>query len=170
MHKYKIDPKKIYYQRLKSVEERFWEKVDKKSDEECWNWIAFKNSDGYGKFRLYKDQDMITAHRTSWILHYGNVPNGLQVLHHCDNPSCVNPKHLFLGTHQDNMNDMYKKKRHGNFKGENNKNSKLKEVEVQEIRRLYATGKIFQRELVSMFKVSTIQIKAIINKRSWRHI
>lgn len=93
---------------------RFWKKVDKKSDEKCWNWIACKNKQGYGRIGIAASE-CVNAHRFSWVLHYGQIPQGLFICHKCDNPSCVNPKHLFTGTRQDNTNDMVLKKRSKHF-------------------------------------------------------
>ena len=89
--------------------ERFWAKVDKSGD--CWLWTASKTKEGYGYFRF--DGAMRKAHRMSWLLTNGEIPEGMLVCHTCDNPSCVNPKHLWLGTNRDNMDDMNAKGRHG---------------------------------------------------------
>jgi hypothetical protein len=97
-----------------SIEERFWEKVDKNisnvfyNGTRCWEWVASCDREGYGMF--WVGGKTVLSHRVSWKLVYGEVPNGL-VLHKCDNPSCVNPEHLFLGTRLDNMIDMVKKGR-----------------------------------------------------------
>ncbi len=89
--------------------DRFFHKVDKASD--CWGWLAGKDKDGYGKIKV--SGKTVQAHRLSWNIHNGSVPEGVHVLHHCDNPSCVNPDHLFLGTHLDNMHDRDAKGRNG---------------------------------------------------------
>ena len=89
--------------------ERFWSKVKKGSPNECWEWTAAKNNKGYGKFKF--EGKMRKAHRISWQLHYGPVQNELHVLHTCDNPSCVNPNHLWLGSNSDNHKDMTDKDR-----------------------------------------------------------
>lgn len=91
----------------------FWAKVDKSGgDDACWIWTAFRLRAGYGLFKWYgKDTG---AHRVSWELAHGAIPDGLWVLHNCpggDNPACVNPAHLWLGTQQDNTDDMVKKGR-----------------------------------------------------------
>lgn len=84
---------------------RFWCKVKLAGADECWEWIAGKDKDGYGWFK--RDR----AHRAAWIFFNGRIPEGFLVLHTCDNPPCVNPAHLFLGTQQDNMTDCLKKGR-----------------------------------------------------------
>jgi hypothetical protein len=88
--------------------QRFWDKVDKSGD--CWLWTASKTHQGYGYFRF--DGTMRKAHRMSWLLANGEIPDEMFVCHTCDNPSCVNPEHLWLGNNQDNMDDMNIKSRH----------------------------------------------------------
>jgi len=92
----------------KSVQDRFWAKV-KKTDN-CWEWIGAKNQDGYGNCGLINGI-WERSHRLSWKLHFGDIPEGMLVCHHCDNPSCVRPDHLFLGNHHDNLQDSYNKGR-----------------------------------------------------------
>jgi len=92
------------------VEKRFWGKVQK--TDSCWIWTGGTNGHGYGSLVIdHTGNHRIYAHRLSWIIHYGEILNGLQVLHKCDNPLCVNPEHLFLGTQKDNMDDMMAKGR-----------------------------------------------------------
>lgn len=92
---------------MRTVEERFWAAVDTTGD--CWLWTASKAGNGYGKIMV--NGRRIGSHRLSYILHYGEIPEGLHVLHTCDNPLCVKPAHLFLGTHADNMRDASQKGR-----------------------------------------------------------
>lgn len=96
----------------KTIEDRFWAKVDRGG--ECWRWTAGCDSSGYGSLRV--EHAKISAHRLSWQLHHGPIPPGQNVLHRCDNPRCVRPSHLFLGTQADNIADMLAKGR-GCFDG-----------------------------------------------------
>ena len=93
----------------------FWSKVEKLSDDQCWKWKGYKNRQGYGRMGIAPSQ-CVNAHRVSWTIHNGAIPEGMFVCHKCDNPECSNPKHLFLGTRQDNINDMMVKKRSRHFK------------------------------------------------------
>ena len=89
---------------------RFFSRVTKESDQlGCWEWIGTITNEGYGVFGV--EGGFSSAHRFSWKIHYGDIPDGLLVLHKCDNRKCVNPEHLFLGTHQDNMRDKIAKGR-----------------------------------------------------------
>jgi hypothetical protein len=142
----------------------------------CWIWVRAKDKKGYG-ISGFKGK-LIYAHRLSYLTFVGEIPNNLFVLHNCDNPACVNHKHLFLGTNQDNMKDMVNKNRQA--KGENNGRSKLVQEEVDEIRTLYsaeleerARGKgiqLTQKELAKRFRVSGTAIKDIVNNKAWSHL
>jgi hypothetical protein len=144
---------------MKTLEERFWEKVIV-GDDGCWEWTGSRNKYGYGVIGINWKTKL--THRVAYELKNGPIPEGLFVCHHCDNPCCVRPDHLFLGSQKDNMIDMVKKGREGT--------SKLKESQVIEIRRLYKTGLFTQQELGNKFGVSHRQIGYIINKKSWSHI
>lgn len=99
---------------MKTPGERFDAKVDKSGPGGCWVWTGKRSREGYGRFSL--DGRLVNAHRWSWERAVGPIPNGLLVCHHCDNPPCVNPEHLFVGTIQDNTRDMLAKGR-GNTRG-----------------------------------------------------
>lgn len=111
--------------------ERFWPKVRK--TETCWLWTRQKNNRGYGCFSVH--HRLFYAHRFSWTLAHGPIPQGLSVLHRCDTPACVNPEHLFLGTQKDNMQDCLRKQRmNGAWKaGERHRCAKLTEAAVRSI-------------------------------------
>jgi len=141
---------------------RFWEKVNK--TQTCWLWTACKDSWGYGEFR-YKGKN-IKASRFSYQLHYGKIPKNKFVLHTCDNPSCVNPGHLWLGTQSDNMKDMAIKKRQL-YKGEDNKNSKLTKVDIEKIRNLYKNTNLTKADIGRLFSISDVHAGRIINNKIW---
>ena len=163
---------------MKTLEDRFWEKVDKKSDDECWEWQASRNYKGYGEFWFSgRGGKKTRAHQISWILNNGDIPDGLFVCHHCDNPGCVNPKHLWLGTNRDNILDA---KRKGRLKRENplcgtdhsqygtkHWANKLTEDNVREIRKLCKGGKHTFREIGKMFGVTQGLINNIKHGRKW---
>ena len=137
---------------MRTVEERFWEKVDKSGA--CWEWTAGKNSDGYGQIKIKGRQ--IKAHRLSWELHSTPIPDGMQCLHRCDNPACVNPKHLFLGTHKDNMVD--KKIKERGLK-------KLNHADVTNIKAIYKYTAATQDQLAGLYKVSQSLVSMIIHEQ-----
>jgi predicted XRE-type DNA-binding protein len=146
-------------------ENRFWSKVLTDEDDKCWNWVGYLTR-GYGQFS-YKGL-MYRSHRFSYELKYGKIQNGLYVCHSCDNRSCVNPNHLFLGTNVDNMKDMVNKGRAA--KGENNATAKLNENQVIEIRDKYTTGKFLQRQLAIEYNISQVEISDITTRKIWKHI
>jgi len=175
-----------------TTEERFWAKVNKTDG--CWVWTGRKDGGGYGKLKIQNKE--CGAHRCSWEIHHGSIPDNLYVLHTCDNPLCVNIGHLFLGTHTDNMRDciakgrakvgdnhwsrLYPERRargeqHGSqthperiAKGERNGQTKLTFQQVQRIRILYQTGKHSKRKLGQQFKVDTKNIYDIVHFRTWK--
>ena len=149
-----------------TVKDRFWEKVDKSGD--CWEWTTGKTGGGYGQFWFNGKTQY--AHRFSYELHHGPIPpgegyHGTCVCHHCDNPSCVNPDHLYIGTQQDNMDDKAEKGRAS--RGEANYKAKLNEDDVKMIRCMRGHT---QRALATLFGVSQAQVDRIINRKTWNHI
>jgi hypothetical protein len=147
---------------------RFWSKVDKSGD--CWLWTAFVDDCGYGRFRPTSKSSMNMAHRHAWMLTYGPIPEGLLVCHRCDNPACVNPDHLFLGTHAENMTDMASKGRSRDSFGEQNPRAKLTENTVREIRARYAAGGITLKQLGAEYSVSDQAVWRLVHRKSWRHL
>jgi len=134
---------------------------------ECWLWTGSKIWNGYGMIR--HEGKRLLAHRAAWIAAYGEIPDGLMVLHRCDVRSCCNPSHLFLGTHDDNMKDMIKKGRAVILRGEKCGSSKLKEGDVRKIRSMAAEGKP-TREISIAFKVSKNTVTRIVSRWAWKHV
>ena len=130
----------------------------------CWLWTACKNGRGYGTFGL--NGRMQKAHRVSYELFNGEIPEGLIVRHTCNNPICVNPAHLIVGTYQDNSNDTKRAGRQS--KGEAHGQSKLTDLAVREIRELYAAGGLTQRKIGEMYGVAGSVINRIINYKLWK--
>lgn len=168
----------------KTMEERFWEKV--KKGDGCWIWSSFHNEYGYGQLRFRGR--MRGAHRASWEINCGPIPDGLFVLHKCDNPGCVNPNHLFLGTNQDNLRDASNKgrlwgqhnpkkcaKNLGKWKGVGAKGSKhhhakLTEYQVIEMRKEYATMTISLAALGHKYGVHESTAWDVVSGRRWKHV
>lgn len=151
---------------------RFYSKV-KKLDSGCWDWLGSKTRTGYGYFHLENRTNK--AHRVSWIIHNGAIPRGAFICHHCDNPSCVNPKHLFTGSALDNTRDMISKKRN-NFSmggkhshpGELHPQTNLTWKVIREIRKKYATGKYNQKELAKKYNLTQTGVSAIVRCETWK--
>jgi len=145
------------------LEKRFWAKVDIRGDDECWNWKACKNQYGYGLFTIAGKK--VVAHRLSYELEIGSIPDGLHVCHKCDNPSCVNPNHLFIGTRRDNWLDSINKGRQG----------KLNADDVHEIRRKYGESKEVTKwdfcvECSKEYDVSPHTVWEMLSKMTWKHV
>jgi hypothetical protein len=160
--------------RLANTPETLWSKVDKKNDEECWEWKGFKNHDGYG--RTWINNKGYYAHRVIYSLAYPNTINlnaptsqnetGF-LLHTCDNPSCCNPKHLWIGTHKDNMEDKAKKGRCPDFSGDKGPRCKLSMLQAREARLLRKNG-MSARELAIKFEISLASIKTLLRGDSYK--
>jgi hypothetical protein len=157
------------YIRGLNIKDRFMNKVEMIPFHTCWEWNAYKTIDGYGVFRdtMSKNKTKL-AHRVSYELHNGAIPEGKLVCHTCDNTSCVNPSHLFLGTDQDNTNDKVTKKRH-QF-GQKVIGSKLDENMVREIREDCEIFNLSVIYLAKKYKVSRSSIQGIITRKYWKHI
>jgi len=153
---------------MRKLEERFWEKV--KKNEGCWIWTGSCNMQGYGHIgEGGVGGRTLAAHRIAYELTYGSIPAETCVLHHCDNPICVNPKHLFLGTQTENLIDMTKKGRR-KYKahiGEDNGRAKLTWNEVRNIRKRYKAGDS-RMNLANRYSMSWNTINSIIKNKLWK--
>jgi len=139
---------------------RFWSKVDIGGPDECWEWMAVRHPFGHGKIKV--DGQYEYAHRVAYSLERGALGDDL-VLHKCDNPPCVNPNHLYLGDHSDNLKDAYER-------GGQERSSKLSENQVREIKRKLQDGDTSQRELAEEYGVVRGCISNIATGRRWSHI
>lgn len=149
-----------------AAQDRFLSKIDLGGDDECWPWNGNRTPKGYGSFSL--NRRMVAAHRVSWTIFVGPIPDGLHVLHACDTPFCVNPKHLFLGTNQDNIDDKVAKRRQA--RGETHSRAILTEDQVREIRYRARNETISHKELGHQYGVSKATISGIVSRKNWRHI
>ena len=155
-----------------TLSSRFWKKAMKGGADKCWEWKGNRHP-RYKYGRITIDYHPWAAHRLSWEIHYGEIPAGLNVCHICDNPPCVNPDHLFLGTHEENMKDMKIKGRgkgNPNLFGVNHPKSKLTDNHILEIRAKYSSGKYSQRELAKEYKVTQPLIHRIVSRQMWKHV
>lgn len=151
----------------------FWSKVAITArSTDCWPWTGAKKPKGYGNVRI--DKKYLLSHRVAFEAANGPIPSGYIVCHVCDNPSCCNPSHLMLGTVSSNYCDMLIKGRRNftkiRFTGESNKNAKLTDEKVLEIRRLYREKKMNQYELADVYGTTQTTIGKIVNNKTWRHI
>lgn len=147
------------------AEDRFWVKVDRSGS--CWLWKAGRRGDGYGAFQV-ESKKQVSAHRYSYALHHGEIPKGMVVMHSCDQPLCVNPAHLKLGTNRENAVDSARKARRP--RGSWNHQAKLTEGQVLDIRAQYAAGGVSQKELAAGFGISSALVSFIVTRKAWKHI
>ena len=147
----------------------FWRKVVVGGPGDCWEWKGAKKPKGYGNVRVNKAY--LLAHRVAWIVSHGQIGEGLVVCHRCDNPSCCNPSHLFLGTIRDNTQDMIAKGRSkmgvNTGKGASHNMAKLSPREVQAIRNLYKNSSMSQGELAREFSISQTYVGRLVNGSHW---
>ena len=153
--------------RTMTEEERFWFKVQKSDG--CWLWLGARDKDGYGLATMHRDGRSILrrATRVAYELACGQLLPGRLVCHSCDNPPCVRPSHLFLGTYGDNAQDAQAKGRVA--RGTRNTNNKLTESQVVSIRRSFAEG-IARPVLAREYGISWQTVDSIVKRRLWRHV
>ena len=148
----------------KNLRERFLSRCQRQDDEECWEWQGAKTSSGYGYLRVGFQR--VAAHRLSYELFIGPLPQDLFVCHACDNPKCVNPSHLRAGTHRDNMDDLLARRR--STAGERHRLHKLNAPQVSVMRHIYSSGAMSQREIAFLFGVEQTQVSRIIRRVNWK--
>ena len=155
-------------QYISDGKEIFWRHVKPTNADDCWEWLSYKNPSGYGQTKIGgRNGKHILAHRLSWVVHFGEIPNDLHVCHKCDNPSCVNPKHLFLGTNLDNIKDrMAKGRSKATWKGvarENHPSCKVSDAQIFEMVALRKSGKSIST-IAPMFGITKRHISKLTAK------
>lgn len=153
-----------HHKRPATIAPAFWRYVTRGDNSQCWVWQGYVSVRGYGQLTWMYRKHM--AHRVSWEIHNGAIPDGLVVCHRCDNRRCVNPDHLFLGTSADNIADMVTKGRQS--KGEAHPKTELSEGDVAEIRRLRNLGCTLTR-IASQYNVSKSTIENITTGKTWKY-
>lgn len=155
----------------------FWAKVEIRGSDECWPWVGARAHNGYGSFGV-GDGGIATASRVAWVIATGEeVPDGLWVLHECDNQPCCNARHLFLGDRAVNMADMVAKRRHWAHQGRNcvplgekHGRSKLRDAEVLRIRALRRDEHWTHQRIADEFAISRRMVGLIVRGENWKHL
>lgn len=166
-----------------TTEQRFWQKVDRENGPlpdpliygeigRCWSWLGYRSRHGYGQLGLGRRKDgTMLAHRYSWQLVNGEIPDGMSVRHACDHPPCVNPAHLLIGSPADNAADAVSRGRNkGLLPGEKHPGAILTEEQVRAIRAERASRGTTYPLLADRYGVSPAAIVAIVHRRSWKHV
>ena len=150
------------------IDHRFWSKVQKTDG--CWIWQAATNQSGYGVFRIRRDSKAfnVLAHRYAYSSQFGSFQSDLFVCHTCDNPPCVNPVHLFLGTHEDNMRDgVHKLRMHP---GEKDGLASMTDAQALEIRKMRDVSRLSYKEIAAKAGLSYQAVRRVIRRDTWKHI
>ena len=151
-----------------TVKNRFFSKTHRNDETGCIEWTASKNARGYGKFSV--NGGWVMAHRFAFEFVNGEVPADEFVLHHCDNPSCVNSDHLYAGSKKDNAQDRETRRRGNHAKGTKHGRNKLFASQVLEIRDAFDTGKYSFRELGRIYGTDSKSIADIVDRKNWKHL
>lgn len=150
---------------------QFWKLVDICERDECWKWQGDKNKKGYGVFTINNGQNWLPAPKISFMIAHNfgiaEIPNSIVIRHTCNNPTCVNPHHLLLGTHKDNAQDRLKAGGYDCVRGENNCKAKLTQDQVKDIRAKWDTGKYTKHKLANDYGVTTGEIWRIVLNKTW---
>jgi hypothetical protein len=136
----------------------------------CWICDLGGKSNPYGKVKLNGTRIAVPNHRASWMVYRGPIPDGMCVLHRCDTPKCINPDHLFIGSHADNASDRDAKGRAADRRGEKCATAYLRTEQVLEIRSLWDAGFYTQKEIGEMFGTSEDNVGCIVHRKTWKHI
>ena len=148
--------------------ERFWSKVERNHPDACWWWMASKNQTGYGLFSFAGKPKL--AHRVAWELQNdATIPDGLLACHTCDQPACVNPRHIYIGTHQDNANDVTERDRRNHRRGEDNGVSKLTNRDVLEIVARFNKGES-GRVIAADYDIGSSVVHNVMKGKTWSHL
>lgn len=165
-----------------SALDRYWAKVDRSAGPEaCWPWKGGCQRYGIfwdGTHRANGSPVMVKAHRWTYEQFVGPIPDGYSVCHRCDNPPCVNPAHLFLGSQTDNMRDMVSKGRNvkpvcppsAKARGGRNGSAKIGALQVRAIRARYAAGGVSQQALADEYGITQTAVSSIVKRKTWQHI
>jgi hypothetical protein len=150
----------------RELAERFWEKVDRRDEDDCWPWIGSIDTRGYGTIGANGGRPLLRAHRVVYELSISAIPPGMVVCHRCDNRACVNPGHLFVGTQRDNIMDMLHKGRRRSYAGTGAPCAKLTDDQVLAIR----ADKRRVREIMATYQIGDTTVYSIKNRKSWVHL
>lgn len=149
-----------------TLEERLKRNTIVDTATECHNWLAYKDKDGYGSIK--NGTKFQRVHRVIWELKNGKIPDRLVICHKCDNPSCLNIKHLFIGTPKENNDDKVTKNRQA--KGSRNGQAKLNERDVTAIRKMYKKGFVTLKQVAEKFGVTYAMVHLIVTNKNWNHV
>lgn len=152
---------------IDTLKARFWRDIDKRSPSECWEWKGGRDTSGYGHFK--HGNEIHRIHRLSYQLHHGEIPEGMHILHSCDNKICGNPAHLRVGTNAENMREKAERGLCNPVIGEANFQARLNADKVRQIRSLYQSGYTYDK-LGVMFGVSKQTCASIVKRKTWKHV